>query len=73
MSDKFFTSMHENIMRCIEDDRAESRAYLATFPTDQERDESPTEKISTAREFVRNSKIGSAALRVWRTTLHYHA
>jgi hypothetical protein len=65
--------MHENIARIIEDDRAKARAYLAKFPNEQRSAATPDAKISAAREFVRESKVGSSALRVWRATLHYYA
>lgn len=68
-----FASMRANISRAVEEDRAKSRTYLAKFQNDPTLIGTPAEKISTAREFVQNSKVGMAALRVWHATLHYHA
>jgi hypothetical protein len=68
-----FASMRENISRAIEGEREKSRAYLARLQNAPTPIGTPAEKISAAREFVRNSKVGMAALRVWHATLHYHA
>lgn len=61
-----------SISRIIEEDRAKARAYLAEIQIRPALAGTPAEKISVAREFVQNSKVGSAALRVWHATLHYH-
>jgi len=69
----FFASMRENISRAIERDREKARAYLANFQNASMPIGTPAEKISAATEFMRNSKVGMAALRVWHAALHYHA
>ena len=68
-----FASMWENISRVIEGDREKSRTYLAKYQNTPMPIGTPAEKFSAAREFTRNSKVGMAALRVWRAALHYHA
>lgn len=66
--------MHNEISRIIEDRRAKALAYLAEFQIKQRTlPETFTRKIAAAEEFVRNSTVGSAALGIWRSTIHYHA
>ncbi|MGH7033942.1 MAG: hypothetical protein ACREFL_09460 [Stellaceae bacterium] len=64
-------SMRESISSMIDEIRAESRAYLAEIQNGSAFAGTPTEKVSAAREFVRNSKVGMAALGVWDATIHY--
>lgn len=66
-------SMRERMSGMIEEIRAESRAYLAEVQIGRALAQAPAEKVSAAREFVRNSKVGMAAIGVWAATIHYSA
>lgn len=71
------TSSHAppaDLSHIIADRRAQAYAYLAEVQKGRGAGpDTPESKIATAREFVRKSTLGSAALRVWSIAIQYQA
>jgi hypothetical protein len=63
-----------DLSHMIADRRARAYAYLAEVQKGRGAAvDTPESKIAAAREFVRKSTIGSAALRVWSIAIQYQA
>ena len=69
-----FAPLRAEVLHKVEERRAAAHIYLADFQT-RERIAPVTaaKKVAMAEEFVKNSAVGLAGIRVWRATQHYHA